>query len=230
MLAALVAVTLQTVVGWIVSTRLLLLARRTRELPEALLGSSLLLSVSIGYPLRIAGPQLGSAALDWAGNACVSAGFALFALFVQRVFRAEAAWARGLAALLVASFAGQSLAAGGDDSLDATFVQMLLAIVTYAWGALEAGARARRQGRQLALGLGDRRVNVRLWLFTCHGLSVVVGALANAAAIAAGLIALEEPLVLIVTTISGTCLATTALLAFAPPRFFRARFALGAAA
>jgi hypothetical protein len=224
MLAALLAVALQTAVGWIVSIRLLSLARRTGAWPERLLGLSLLLAVALGYPLRILGPRFGSALLDWLGNAGVSVGFALFALFVCTVFRPGFAWARALAALLAAGFAAQCaylpLAARPDE---ATFVQMLLAVVTYGWGALEAADRARRQSRQLALGLGDAGVRDRFWLFALLGSSVVLGALANAGAIAAGLVALEEPAVLIATTLSGTTFATSALLAFAPPRLYRRR-------
>lgn len=226
MLGALFAVALQTAVGWIVSIRLLSLARRTGAWPERLLGLSLLLAIALGYPMRIVGPRVGSAALDWLGNAGVSIGFALFALFVCTVFRSGVGWARALAALLAAGFAAQCawlpLAARAED---ATFVQMLLAMLTYGWGALEAGAHARMQSRQLALGLGDARVRDRFWLFALLGSSVVLGALANAAAIAAGLVALEEPGVLIATTVSGTTVATSALLAFAPPRFYQRRFA-----
>lgn len=224
MLAAFAAVALQTVVGWIVSIRLLALARRSGALPERLLGLSLLLSVGLGYPLRIVGPQAGSTALDWLGNAGVSAGFALFAVFVQRVFRPGAAWARALAWLLAACFGAQSLYAA-QRPIDATLLQMLLAILAYGWGACEAAQRAGMQSRQLALGLGDALVHDRLRLFALLGTSVVLGASANAAAIAAGLVALEEPGVLIVTTLSGTTFAASALLAFAPPRFYRRRFA-----
>jgi hypothetical protein len=105
---------------------------------------------------------------------------------------------------------------------------MGLAIVAYGWGALEAGARARSLGRQLALGIGDRAVHNRFWLFSGIGAAVVVGAVANAAAILAGL-PTQEPTVLFVTTISGITNATCTLLAFAPPRFYRERFARASA-
>jgi hypothetical protein len=230
MLAALLAVAFQTVVGWIVSIRLLALARRTGALPERLLGASLLLSVAVGYPLRIAAPRIGSELVDWLGNACVSAGFALCVVFVQRVFRPEAAWARELAAALVFGFVVQSALAGVQLSFDPTLLQMGLAMITYGWGALEAGTRARMLGKQRALGLGDAAVHDRFRLFALLGTSVVLGALANAAAIVTGRVALEEPAVLIVTTLSGTTLATSTLLAFAPPRLYRRRFAAAQAA
>jgi hypothetical protein len=225
MLAALLAVAFQTLVGWIVSLRLLALARRTGGLPERLLGGSLLLSIAVGYPLRIAAPRLESGIVDWLGNACVGAGFALCVVFVQRVFRLDAAWARELAASLVFGFVVQSALAATDLGFDATLLQMGLAIVAYGWGALEAGTRARMLGRQRALGLGDAAVHDRFRLFALLGTSVVLGALANAAAIVTGRVALEEPAVLIVTTLSGTTVAVSALLAFAPPRFYRRRFA-----
>ncbi|MBM4383678.1 MAG: hypothetical protein FJ091_09955 [Deltaproteobacteria bacterium] len=215
--------------GWIVAIRLLTLARRTRELPERLLGFSLLLAVAIGYPLRIVGPLSGSPALDWLGNACVSAGFALFAVFVQRVFRPEAAWAKTLALVLVAAFVAQSALCTPERGQAPTFWQMTLAAIAYGWGALEAGLTARRLHRQLALGLGDRIVHNRFQLFTGIGCAVVAGALANAAAIASDLTPLQEPLVLIATTVSGTTMASCTLLAFAPPRFYRERLTRTAA-
>jgi hypothetical protein len=224
MVAALVAVALQTLVGWVISVRLLALALRTRELPERLLGLSLLLAVAIGYPLRIAGPLVGSAALDWIGNACVSVGFWLFAVFVGRVFRPSARWATALVTMLGIGFAAQSAYCTGVHASSATLWQMVLAIAAYGWGALEASAEARMQARRLALGLGDRAVHNRLWLFALLGFSVVTGALANAAAIVAGLTPLEEPAVLLATTISGTSMGASMLLAFAPPRFYRERF------
>jgi hypothetical protein len=224
-LGALLAVAFQTLVGWIIGIRLIALARRTSELPERLLGLSLLLAVAIGYPLRIAGPLAGSTALDWVGNACVSAGFSLFAVFVQRVFRSDSGWAKALALALVAGFALQAALCTPERGQAPTLWQMSLAVIAYGWGALEAGARARMLGRQLALGLGDRAVHNRLWLFTAIGSAVVAGAIANGVAIAAGIMPLEEPAVLVATTVSGTTMATCNLLAFAPPRFYRERFA-----
>jgi hypothetical protein len=222
---ALLAVVLQTIVGWIVAVRLLALARRTRELPELLLGVSLLASVALGYPFRIAGPALGNAAIDFAGNALVSLGFALAAVFTQRVFRAGFGWARALSALLALGYLAQSLLCSGERAIPATLWQMELAVVTYGWAACEAGMRARMQQRQLAIGLGDPVVCNRLWLFTLMGAAVVLGAAANAIGILAGLQPLEEPAILIATTVSGTTLAVTTLLAFAPPAFYRRRIA-----
>lgn len=229
MLLALAAVVLQTVVGWIVAIRLLRLASRTRELPERLLGLSLLLAVALGYPFRVAGPLLASPVIDWLGNALVSGGFCMVAVFVRRVFRPEERWALRLSVLLAVGYGAQSALCWGERAMPATFWQMVLASITYGWAALEAGTRARMQRRQLAIGLGDASVCDRLRLFTALAICVVCGAATNAGAIAAGLVPLEEPLVLIATTLSGTTLAITAWLAFAPPAFYRRRFERAAA-
>jgi hypothetical protein len=218
MVGALLAVAFQTLVGWVVAIRLLLLAARTQAVPERLLGGSLLLTVALGYPMRIAGPQLGSAALDWVGNASVSLGFWLFCLFVRRVFRPSARWALALVAVLGLGFAVQAALCSGERAQAATFGQMLLAIVGYGWAALEGVAHARKQSRQRALGLGDAEVHARVRAFAVLGASVVLGATTNASAIALGLGPLESPGVMLATTLSGTTGAVAMLLAFGPPR------------
>lgn len=226
MALAFLSVALQTLVAWVVAVRLLRLASRTGERPEQLLGGSILLAVALGYPLRIAGPALGSALIDFAGNALVSGGFALAAFFTQRVFRPGAGWARALAVSLALAYGVQTALCSGERLLPATFWQMVLATITYGWAAIEAGTRVRMQQRQLAIGLGDPLVCNRLWLFTLMGLAVVLGAAANGIAIGAGIQALEAPVVLMATTASGLTMATSSLLAFAPPEAYRKRFGL----
>ena len=139
------------------------------------------------------------------------------------MFRADSSSARALA--LLAAFAAQSALRTPERGQTPTLWQMSLAVIAYGWRALEAGARARALGRQLALGLGDRAVHNRLWLFAGIGCAVVAGAVADAGAIAAGLTPLQEPAVLVATTISGTTMAACMLLAFAPPRIYRERLA-----
>lgn len=95
--------------------------------------------------------------------------------------------------------------------------QMLLAIVVYGWTALEAAIRVRMQQRRIALGIGDPVVANRLSLWAAMGGASALAALVNAVTIAWGIMPLEDPVVLLVTTGSGLVQATTLLLALAPP-------------
>lgn len=215
-LIALIALLIQTGVGWVVSLRLLRLSRRTGELPELALGASVLLAIGFGYPLLVASAATASVALRVAGAVLVDAGFLLAALFTWRVFRPGASWAAAAVAGLALGFLGQ-LALVVPDEKAAGLVQMLLAAALYGWTSLEASLRARMQGRRIALGLGDPVVANRLWLWTAMGGVSALAALLNAFTIVQGIMPLEDPVVLVLTTASGLVQATTLLLALAPP-------------
>ena len=210
------ALLIQTGVGWVVSIRLLRLASRTRELPELALGGSVLLAIGFGYPLLVASAAAGSAPLRLAGAVLVDVGFMLTAVFSWRVFRADARWAGALAAGLGAAFAVQLALVLPDESAAGLF-QMILACVVYGWTALEAAIRARMQDRRLRIGLGDPVVANRLWLWALMGATSTGAALVNALTIVFGIMPLEDPVVLVVTTASGLAQATALLLALAPP-------------
>ena len=82
-------------VSTVVGIRLLLLARRTRRLPELAIGLDFILAGSIGYGLLIAVESLHlfvppySGWASFAGVTAISAGTACLALFTRRVFRPE---------------------------------------------------------------------------------------------------------------------------------------------
>jgi len=215
-LLAALALLIQTGVGWVVSIRLLRLARRTRELPELALGASVLLAIGFGYPLLVASAATASVALRMSGALLVDAGFLFAAVFTWRVFRPGARWAAALVAGLGLCFVAQ-LALVVPRTRRAGLAQMLLAAVLYGWTALEASHHARMQQRRSALGLGDPVVENRLWLWTTMGGVSSFAALVNAFTIVQGIMPLEDPAVLVLTTVSGLVQATTLLLALAPP-------------
>jgi hypothetical protein len=215
-LLALLALLVQTGVGWFVGVRLLRLASRTRELPEFALGSSVLLATGLGYPMLVASAATGSAPLRSSGALLVDAGFMLTAFFTAHVFRPDAGWARGLVAALAAGFLAQ-LALSMTREHTAGLVQMLLASVIYGWTALEARTRARMQQRRIALGIGEPVLANRLQLWALMGTTSTAAALVNAFTIAFGIMPLEDPGVLVLTTCAGLIQATSLLLALAPP-------------
>jgi len=215
-LLALVALLIQTGVGWVVSLRLLRLAARTRELPELALGGSVLLAIGLGYPLLVASAATASAPLRFSGALLVDVGFLLTAVFTWRVFRMGEPWAAAFVVGLAAAFLAQ-LALTVTDERMAGLAQMHLAAAVYGWTAFEASLRARMQQRRIALGIGDAVVANRLWLWTAMAGTSMFAALVNAVTIVDGIMPLEDPVVLVLTTSSGLVQATTLLLALAPP-------------
>src|SRR4030095_15627117 len=79
----------------IVSIRLLLLARRTRALPELLIGFGLLVLGAIGFEATAGTPAL-QTALSVAHALLQTLGEGSIAVFTWRVFRPDAGWAHGL--------------------------------------------------------------------------------------------------------------------------------------
>jgi len=215
-LVALLALVIQTGVGWVVSIRLLRLASRTHELPELVLGASVLLAIGLGFPLLVASAASASVGLRIAGALSVDVGFLLVATFTWRVFRPAAPWAAALVASLALGFLVQLALAGPFDEA-AGVIQMLLAVAVYGWTALEASIHAGMQRRRISLGIGDPIVANRLWLWAIMGGTSLFAALVNALTILGGIMPLENPAVMIVTTTSGLVQATTLLLALAPP-------------
>lgn len=93
---------------WIVTgLRLVALARRSRALPELLLGLALLLQAGLGFPLSVVAqfPIAYALPIGVAASLCNNTGIALLYAFTARVFRAESRWAWaavGTAGLLLA--------------------------------------------------------------------------------------------------------------------------------
>ena len=164
----------------IVGLRLLLLARRTRELPELVIGLGLFLMGGIGYPLtavaRLATPlpdavRTGLFALSLL---CAFVGTLAVALFNQRVFRPGrriAVWTViGLggaeAALLLLQTVSPGLQAGAffNEGLGLRLFTSLHG-VPLAWAACESFAYAAKLGLRAKLGLADPVVadRMRLW-------------------------------------------------------------------
>lgn len=173
-------------VGASVGAKLLWLARRTRALPETLIGAALLLLSAVAWPLLLVvsaphpppGPVL---RVGWAvASLAMAAGWSSVFLFTWRVFRPGPGWGRWLAGLgisveLAAGLAGVVRAVGLVNPLElragsaSGMVLLLGAQGVYAWTALESFRYRALLLRRVPLGLADPLVADRfgLWGFTC---------------------------------------------------------------
>jgi hypothetical protein len=218
----------------VVSVRLLLLARRTRALPELLIGSGLLVLGAIGYPISIAVQATGDAPALQTTLAVLHAllqtlGQGSIAVFTWRVFRADAGWAR---ALVVAFFAGLAALAAWQTASPgwAAFAakqsgpwQFLAAFTLFSlgWAGAEALLYQRKLVRRLALGLADAVSADRMRLWSISILSAFLISATVSVFRAAGH-ALDPRAMGILLGPLGLISAGTMWLAFLPPeRYLR---------
>jgi uncharacterized SAM-binding protein YcdF (DUF218 family) len=240
---------IQLVADLVIGVRLLRLARRTRELPEAAFGWSFVLLGGLGYPLAVvargslagAAPAAAGALLALALSAQNLACFAL-AVGVGHVFRRESRAARvllvALAAAYVASVAGQATTLGFHGARDGGFFYFLglaARALPFGWSVLESLRYHAVLRRRLPLGLASTIVTDRVRLWGVASASVFAGFVIFAAARLAGANPGTSPLVLASTSVIGVVAAVALWLAFLPPaaylrRLDRAALALGVGA
>jgi hypothetical protein len=218
----------------VVGLRLLVLGIRTGEAPGRLIGSGLLLSSVVGYPMMavsrnaVALPADTRALLAGCAAAALTVGTLLIAGFVQKVFRegspVAAAVLGALALAMIGMFVGQSLGAGwatwaATGKVGAWSGARLGLLVPSAWGAGESLRYHWLLKRRLALGLIDPISVDRFRLF---GVSMAAGCTTAVATIVCQLLGLEilgTPVGALV--LSPVPIAAVALwLAFLPPRAY----------
>jgi hypothetical protein len=229
-------------VSLLVGLRLVLLARRSGELPEFAMGLALLVMGGIGYPAAAVArgaPDLGvlpRVVLAALGMICMVLGTGGIAIFNWKVFRADRPWAArfvaALGACLVGSFAWQAntpgfLAAAANQGAGLHALEVL-AGVSLAWASIESVSYAAKLRKRLALGLADPLLadRVRLW-----SIAIVAAQILNAASLVAVALGVD-----IATWRYGGALigpiglgaALTMWLAFLPPERYR-RFVLARA-
>ena len=173
-------------VGATVGAKLLWLARRTRALPETLVGAALLLLSALAWPLLliVSAPEPPPGVVlraGWAGASLAMAfGWSGVFLFTWRVFRPGRGWGRWLAGLgisveLAAGLAGVVRAVLLVDPLElrrpalSGLVLLLGAQLVYLWTALESFRYCALLRRRVPLGLADPLVADRFALWGCAG-------------------------------------------------------------
>jgi drug/metabolite transporter (DMT)-like permease len=221
----------------VVGVRLVLLARRTRQVPELALGAALLLMGAIGYPLSIAarkglGAEAGLAhASLGAALAFQNAGCAAMAVATVWTFRRATPWARRAAGLFALAFAASwTFQAASGDFRNASggtlpyWIGFSLRALAFAWSAAESWAYYGVQRRRLRLGLADAEVvdRFRLWALSATG--VTGGFAIFLAALLTGTDVAASAWVLASTSAVGCVSGVTLWLAFLPPRWYLRRF------
>jgi hypothetical protein len=219
-------------VSFVVGARLLLLARRTRQLPELAVGLALFLMGGFGWPLMVAAQRATSlpdglrVALAAASTLLMAVGETSLAVFTWRVFRPAARAARAAVAAIGAGFVacalGQAVSPGyralALEQAPPWLLFQMLPILCLGWSGIESLRYARASARRQRLGLADPLVTNRFQLWgactlTCTALTTLT---------AIGGPTFQTSLVG-VALISPVSLAAAVALwfAFLPPAFYR---------
>lgn len=222
----------------VVGVRLLLLAGRTRELPELTIGLTLLLLGGIGSLLAIASQtgaeRLGSA-LPWvvaSGIFCINTGGITLWLFTWRTFRPTSRWALALVVLggmaAVGGFAGHGLGPGFGTVSPAEvgiwhWIGFASRSLPFLWTSIEAWLYYRAMRRRARLGLAEPLVANRLLLWAMAS-ACVFAIFAMVTVVMVGGRAPQFGIIFTLRSVLGLVTAGLVWLAFFPPRFYRSWF------
>lgn len=222
----------------IVGMRMLLLARRTGERPELLMGAGMALVGGVGYPGGIISRfGLGSVGemsfpIWFFSTACTQLGIALIYAFTWQVFRPKATWAKALVVagvgFMVAALGGMAHALAtappGADSAVVTRGPIFIGMVGYAgcflWTAFEGFHHHRMALRRLVLGLTDPIVVNRFFLWGFFGF--MASALTGISAVTALLGGRPSgtPVTMLPMGVLGVAAAIAMYLAFFSPAWY----------
>jgi hypothetical protein len=230
------------VVSLTVGVRLLLLWRRTRALPELLIGTGVLGIGPVGFGFAMGGSLLAPRAPGLAalllGTASLAASLGVVAkcTFNWRVYHPEDAWAGAVAyaaaAVLGVCF-GVKLWQGFETAFlpdPAYFVRAFVQIGALLWGAGEALRYHALMRRRVRLGIADPVVANRFLLWGVGAGAAGVGSLVGTVAqLATGATVSEAGWVTASSSLHGLVAAVALWLAFLPPEAWR-RFVLARAA
>ena len=220
------------VVALLIGLRLMRLWARTRQLPELLIGSAVLLLAGLGYPLSALARELPG--LGVAGRELLGAAAGLLAVvgvtantgFTWVLFRRDAGWAKALLAAVGAGaailFGAQSLR-GGWAAGSLFWGSLPLAItLSFGWAFVECGRYHRMLRRRLRLGMADPVVTNRFGLYAgATGLAVLTNGV-GWVFFHMKLEMLTHPVGGPLLFVLGTSSSVTMMLAFLPPRSYLA--------
>jgi hypothetical protein len=222
-----------TVVCFVVGVRLLGLAARTRQLPELLIGGSMLLLAGLGYPLSAVARETAAlpdglrSGLGALAGLLAAVGVTANTAFTWVLFRRGAAWARGFVACIglgsAGLFAAQSLA--GDWTHGAIFWGWLPFGITlsFGWGFVECAHYHVLLRRRLRIGLADPVVTDRFGLYAAAtGMAVVTNSVGQLYWWL-GVEMLTDAVGALLLLVLGSGSTVLMWLAFLPPRAYLAR-------
>lgn len=218
------------VVALVVGSRLLLLARRTRRLPELCIGVGVLGIGPVGFGSYVIAEELARRAPDLhealVAVGMLAVGLGVFCKFVfnWRVYhparRRVGAVVGAAGAILALTYAhGAATGFAGYDALGWSYLARVgLQVGTLLWGSAEALRYWSRMRRRVRLGLGDAVVCNRFLLWGIGAGAAGVGSLVGTLAqIATGVPPNEVPWVLASSSLHGLVAAVAMWLAFVPP-------------
>jgi hypothetical protein len=237
-LFSLIAVCIYCAVSLVMAVRLLRLARRTREVPELMIGLAFLSGGMIGYPFNVAAGILAQLAKPVAAEAALvvgQIGMALSAFLLllswRKIFlpagRGALAFVVVWTAFLVVTLAAtlREAAPGSIEHLKMPVYWMLLVAqggcyaVLGGWSFWHAGMLERRS----AIGLADPVVANRLFLWGCSNVSITssyVYAILAGWMLRSDLVNIYHPSVVAAFGLGSAFFVT---LAFFPPEAYLAR-------
>lgn len=226
-------------VSVVVGARLLLLARRTRKLPELAIGLNFLLAGAVGYALLLAAESMRVLPAPWDGRAsfagvtAISIGAGFVALFSRAVFRPNSL-AAGFAVLVL--FAWLALGVFGSWMLHILGIDGGLGgwlgrwgpnlglLAAYGWAGFEPLRFHLLMRRRMRIGMGDPLVANRLLLWGIGTVAIAVVAAIHLVAQLFGRFELPQSWIGVVSLAVLTA-GVAEWLAFFPPRAWRERFA-----
>jgi hypothetical protein len=230
-LVAALAGLLSVGVSLVIGLRLLLLWRRTRQLPELLIGLALLLAGGFWSALIAVGRQATGlsddvrVAMIVVGSVCGVAGLSSFALFNWRVFRPTTSWAPAAAATLALALLGIWVAQGFSPGWlvyanqergpwnNATWI----AAASYVWAFADARLQYSMLSRRQRLGLADPVITDRMRLWTWMTATSLVASAFFATLQTLGIPVGGTPLGLSIAALAAVFTSTLLCLTFLPP-------------
>jgi len=215
----------------VIGVRLLLLARRTGQIPELLIGITVLGIGPLGYGLSIlafataARAGILSATLWGSGFLAVFVGTTALYLFVWYVFRRQQRWVlwvvllaiAGLALALMSNILQNSLVNRTSGGLG-FWIGMLLGMIALAWSSLESLRYWLVMRRRLRLGLAGPVVTNRFLLWGAGSGAAFLGiALLAVMMVIDGFGAMRTPIANLIVSLHGLAAAAAMWLVFQPP-------------
>ncbi len=219
------------VVSLVIGVRLLLLARRTGEIPELLIGLAVLGIGPLGFGLSmlasaaLGGSTITSATLQGSAFVAIFIGATAQCLFVWYVFRRQVRWARPLVyttiALLAATYAADILENGLVNRQYGGvwfWGSVVLRLFVMAWCSVEPLLYWSRMRRRRRLGLADPVVTNRFLLWGVGSAAAFFGsALGSAVMALTGISANQIPSLNLIVSLHGLVAAIAMWFAFQPP-------------
>lgn len=221
-------------VSTLVGLRVLLLARRTRGVPELLMGAGMVLIAAVGYPATMLAGFGGPAGamnlpLYVLGSFVTQFGIALIYAFTWQVFRPAEGWAKALlaagSALMLLSLVQTATSIARAEPTIPSYIAarewLGLGMIGYTagflWTAVEGLVHYRSALRRVAFGLADPVVANRFLLWALFGLMAVGINFASALGNWMGIDPSRSPVVLVPMGVLGGIASVAMSLAFFPP-------------